>query len=250
MSLAESRSPSRLDIGQSLQEILNTFARNIGPLALMGLVLGYAPAALVDLGRALGGNDGGYFLLVALGGVASLIARPILAGAVIYMTLRDLDGTPATLAECISAGRRRWGTLLGLTIWSGLLIGLGFIFLVVPGVILALRWCVAGPLVVLGGRTIRDTMQRSATLTAGRRWAIFLLGLTVCIGLVVLAVLLGLLQEALTPIAGKVWAGVLTNPLANVSFDLTFPITAAVIFRQLRDHSEGVRTEALAEVFA
>ncbi|MGZ3273439.1 MAG: glycerophosphoryl diester phosphodiesterase membrane domain-containing protein [Caulobacteraceae bacterium] len=250
MSVAESRTAERLDIGLALQDVLRVLARNLGPIALLGVILSGLPIALVDLGKVLEERSAGYIVLAILGGAASLVTRPILAGALIFLAIRELDGEPATLGECLAAGRRRWGTMLGLMIWSGLLIALGAIFLIVPGVVLALRWAVAGPLVALGGRGIQDSMQRSAKLTEGRRWAMLLLYVILFVMLVVLVGLLGLVQDGLTPVLGKVLATTLIDPLSNIFLDVSFAITGAVIYRRLRGDNAGVGVAALSEVFA
>ncbi len=250
MTVAAEASIERLDIGQAIQDVLNVLVRNIGPFALLGVLLAGVPAALVAVGRLLGTVDGGYTILVILGGAVSLVTRPILAGAVIFQAVRTLDGNPASLGEYLAAGRRRWGTMLGLTIWSGLLIGVGFIFLIVPGIYLALRWAVAGPAVVFGGRGIQDSMDLSAKVTTGRRWAMLLLYVIVFVALVVFATVLNFAEEGLAAASSKVLATALINPLTNVCFDVIFPVLAAVLYRRLRGDATGVSAAALDEVFA
>jgi hypothetical protein len=250
MRVTASGSTKRLDIGQSLQDVLNVLLRNLLRLGLLGLVLAGVPFALLNLSNAYADQNPAFALLGLLGLLAVFITRPILYGAVIFLTVRELDGEPTSLRECLVAGRRQWGSLLGLMIVSGLAIGVGLVVLIVPGVYLALRWAVAGPSMVLSGRGISDSMQRSATLTEGRRWAMFLFYLIVFLVLLVALMLIGGLDGVLSLSGSKVLAATLVTPLANVLFDVSVPLVAAVLYRRLRGDAEGPATAALAEVFA
>jgi hypothetical protein len=250
MSVTASGSAQRLDIGQTLQDVVNVFTRNLGPLTLLGVLLVGAPLSAVYLGSYLAVRNPIFALLAFVGLIGSIVGRPILFGAVVFMTVRELDGEPATVAECVKAGRRRWGSVLGLMIVTGLAIGVGTILLLVPGVYLALKWAVAGPSKVLTGRGISDAMEHSTRLTAGRRWAILAVYLVVLLVVLVLAVVLGLIEEIFTPLAPKALVGALTEPLPNVCTELALPVVAAVLYRRLRDDVEGAPVATLAEVFA
>lgn len=250
MSFTASGSAARLDIGQTLQDVLRVLLRNLGALALLGFLLAGAPVAAVYASIALGAQHPIFILLGLLGLAISFVTRPILYGAVIFRTARRLDGEPAPLGECLAAGRRRWGTMLGLTIWSGLLIGLGYVFLVVPGIYLAVQWAVAGPVVVLRGRGISDSMDESARLTKGRRWAVLLFYLIVLIGLFVASLLLVIVESGLALLGSRLLNFVLENALNIVLVDVSFPLVAAVLYRRLRGDAEGPPTAVLAEVFA
>jgi hypothetical protein len=250
MSIAASgETTERLDIGQALQDVLNVVLRNLLRLALLGLVLAGVPHAFLNLSNAYAEQYPIFILPGLLGLIAAFVTRPILFGAVIFMTVRELDGQPASLRECVAAGRRRWGSLLGLMIVSGLAIGVGLVLLIVPGVYLALRWAVAGPSKVLTGRGISDAMAHSATLTEGRRWTIFLLYAVVYVVLIVLALLFGAIGYVLNS-APKYLIATVIGPLPTVCLDLTLAVVTAVLYRHLRGDAEGPPTGVLVEVFA
>jgi hypothetical protein len=189
------------------------------------------PTALLNLGNTYAEQKPAFILVALLGLVAAFVGRPILYGAVIFLTVRDLDGEPASLRECLVAGRRKWGALLGLMIVSGLAIGVGLVLLIVPGVYLALRWAMAGPSMVLSGRGISDSMARSATLTEGRRWAMFLFYLVVFAVLFVALMLCGAVAGVLS-LTGSKLLGALAAPVINVLFDVSVPLAAAVLYRR------------------
>jgi hypothetical protein len=250
MSITATDTTQRLDIGAMLQELLSAIGRNIGSFGLLGLVLVGAPSALLAVGRALGEANFGFALLGFLGFLATVVARPIFYGAVIHGTLRQLDGDPASMAECLKAGRRRWGTMLGLMISTGLLVGLGLVFLIVPGVILALRWAVAGPVVVTGGRGSSDAMGRSAKLTEGRRWSMFLFYLVILLTLVCAAAAIVAVGAGVAAVTSDVVTAVVVSPLYNICMEVVLAAASAVLFRRLRSDKEGLADDTLAEVFA
>jgi hypothetical protein len=250
MSITVTDTTQRLDIGAMLQDLLSVLGRNIGKFGLLGLVLSGAPSALVAVGRTLGETNFGFALLGLLGVLATLVVRPILYGAIIHGSLRQLDGEPASMSECFAAGRRRWGTMLGVLISTGVLTGLGLVFLIVPGVILALRWAVAGPVVVTSGRGIADSMERSAKLTKGRRWSMFLFGLVVFLALVCALAAVAAIGFGVGSVTSEVFAAVIVNPLYNICSDVAFAASSAVMFHRLRADKEGPAADTLAEVFA
>jgi hypothetical protein len=260
MSVSVPASTSRLDIGKVLTDGLGVLTRNFGPLFLLALLLQGVPSALSAWGEVIGrGNPlGGLFQ--AVGGLASLVTVPILACALIYGTMRGLDGKPASMEECFKAGTTRWLPMLGLMIGAGFLVAVGCILLIVPGVLLALRWSVAGAVLMLEGRGIPESMGRSADLTRNRRGSIFLLFLIFFgVEFVLQAVLnaLGLgyqtaglgLGFALSPVHRPALV-ILLTPLVSIATTLVFTSVATALYRELRGDHDGGNPEALKEVFA
>lgn len=84
---------------------------------------------------------------------------------------------------------------LGISILLFLIVFVGLILLVVPGIIFALMFSFAGFLVVEKGMNPVKALKESARLTKGNRWKLFLLGLAL-LGLTILGMIplfLGLL---------------------------------------------------------
>jgi hypothetical protein len=263
MSVSVTGSGKPLDIGKILTDGLGVLAQNFGPLFLMALLLQGLPSAVVAWGQVLGPGNlfGGMF--AAVGGLASLVTVPMLNCALIYGVMRGLEGRPAALDECLRAGTQRWLPMLGLMIGSGLLIGLGCILLIVPGVLLALRWSVAAPILVLEDRGIPESMGRSADLTRNRRWSIFLLfliyfGIQFVLQAALSAVGVGYQVAGLGLSWGFPFGGfghrpaivILLTPLISVCVSLLLSAIATALFRELRGDKEGGNPEVLDEVFA
>jgi hypothetical protein len=101
---------------------------------------------------------------------------PIYAGGIITALLQRMSGSRITYAEAIRAGVHHWGRLFGARIVAGLIIGLGFLALIIPGVIFAIRYCLVDEVVVVEGRGAMISRLRSTYLTRGKGFQIFLAG--------------------------------------------------------------------------
>ena len=89
----------------------------------------------------------------------------------------DKDGRRPGYFEAISVGLRTWGRLFSARFFAGLWIVFGLILLVVPGIVLLVRYAFIDAVVVLEGIGGDRARRRSAELTRGLRWQIFLAGL-------------------------------------------------------------------------
>ena len=63
--------------------------------------------------------------------------------------------------------------LLGLGIVAGIAIGIGFLLLIVPGLILMTIWSVAAPVLVLERAGVFASLGRSRELVRGNGWQVF-----------------------------------------------------------------------------
>jgi len=102
-----------------------------------------------------------------------------------------IDGRPPRVGMMFE-GFDRFGDAFVAYLVRSILVAIGFVFLIVPGIILSLMW--AFTFAVIGETPLGfwEAMQRSAVLTEGYRWRLFLLALA-C----VLVLLLGLLAFCL-----------------------------------------------------
>ena len=69
----------------------------------------------------------------------------------------------------------RIALVVGLSLVMGIGIGLGCILLIVPGILLAVRWALAIPAAVLEDKGVGDSLSRSSELSEGNRWRIFVI---------------------------------------------------------------------------
>ena len=74
-------------------------------------------------------------------------------------------GRPAGVMESFARVRSRIAAVIGLSFSVGFLVILACVALIVPGVLLAVRWSLAVPAMVLEDKGIGEAMSRSTELT-------------------------------------------------------------------------------------
>lgn len=243
-------STKRLDIGRVLADGLGALSSNFGPFFLLALLLEGLPAGIGAYGQIMSKANAGFGIFTVAGGAATIVTSPMLQAALIYGTMRMLEGRPASISDCLTVARKNWLKLLGLAILTGLGFLLGFLLLFVPGILLLLRWSVAAPLVVMEGRGIREAMGRSVGLTRNHRWSIFLLVLIFIAVIFVIEIGLAVLSSIFNGLANSALLATYLSPLINtVTVLISYPVVAA-LFRHLRGDGDDAAPDQLAEVFA
>ena len=202
--------------------------------------------------------------LSGLGGfvVASLlswIATILLAGLFTVIVSQAVLGHRATLGQAWAKVRPQLWRLLGLSIMSGLFIGLGALLCVIPGIYLYAALAVSAPALILERGKVFGSMGRSRHLVTDKWWRTFgILLLTVIISSIVSfvveipfllagggSILFGgldsvdtnyVLLQALTTIGGIV-AGAVTYPFAAS--------VTTLMYVDLRMRKEGLDIELM-----
>jgi hypothetical protein len=219
---------SHLDIGGVFEATGDIYKQAFGTFWIVALVL-LIPAAILQ--ALLGDSGGGGFLA----SIVQLVATAWLAGAVIRI-VQDVqeDGrVDYSVGELLGTVWPRLLAIIGLQILVGIIVGIGLILLIVPGVILALILAVSLPALVVEGKGVFDSMSRSADLTKDNRMRILGVGLLLILILFGVAILVGLLSAA-TPILGAVVGlvlGVLLYPYISM--------LTAVLYYRLVELKEG-----------
>ena len=165
---------------------------------------------------------------------------------VVYGAFRQMSGMPVSIIESLRAGLHRIPAVIGLAICSSILMALGFALLIIPGVIVATMLFVATPVCVVERLGPFGSMERSAQLTKGHRWAIF----GVLVLLIVPAIIVGALidttaeiaelNEHLASIAHVAWDGI---------WGAAYAVLVIAVYHDLRVVKEGVDTAQIAAVF-
>jgi hypothetical protein len=184
-------------------------------------------------------------ILVWLGiTIVSSLLVSFKATAVSYSSGTD----DSTLASSLSVAFRRMLPVLGLSWLTALGIGFSAIALLVPAFILATRWAVAVPVLVLERKGITESMARSAELTKGLRWQVF--------GLILIYLLVSGVASYVIPAVAGGQAQLHTNLPVLIVYALVeaiLPVIATAgctaIFEELRRIKEGGSARQLAEVF-
>lgn len=101
-----------------------------------------------------------------------LIFGPLCLGAVIYALDRRWQDRQVGYVESMRVGIRNWIRMFIATLVANILIGIGCILFLIPGIILALRFSLLGMTVILEGRSGEAARSRSSDLMRGRMWAV------------------------------------------------------------------------------
>ncbi|MFW5775913.1 MAG: hypothetical protein ACOCZB_01355 [Spirochaetota bacterium] len=174
--------------------------------------------ALADIGAV----GGGMSVVMAIGGLAYLLAHAMTVG----MADIALKGEKANLGNGWARLAPRIVPVVLTTILVGVLVGLGFVLLVIPGVILAFFLMFAYISVMVDGAGAFQSVGNSFKFVGknfGATFVIFLviLGLALLVGLVSFVLnLIPVLGQLLTLVLSAVYAGFITILLVGVYNEL------------------------------
>lgn len=131
-----------------------------------------------------------------MGALGAPIVEAPLITALHVVAVREIDeGHRPTLRRTVAAGVVTLPLVAPVVILYTLGIIGGLVLLVIPGIVLAVRWLVAAPAVVIEGVRGPAALARSRDLTSGFFWRGF--------AVLVVPIALGVLIDPLVPNAGR-----------------------------------------------
>jgi hypothetical protein len=188
--------------------------------------------------------------------LATFVGATILQAVLVHATVIDQEGQRPKIGESLSIGLRAFWPLVGVGILSAIAYALGFMLLIVPGVMLLCAWCVAAPALITEGTGVTGAFKRSAVLTRGNRWRIFGLGLMVVLIVIGISLVIGLVSGlgvlalgAFGLIGLAQGLGLVLNVLVQALSTMVGAAGVAVLFVELRRVREG-GGDHLAKIFA
>ncbi len=174
--------------------------------------------------------------------ILGLVLGPLATAALTYGVFQRLRGRDTSIGECIGKGLSFLIPVVGVAIVTGLAIGLGFLALVVPGIILACGLFVAPVVAVIEKTGVGASISRSWEITQGYKKTIF------CI-FILLAIVSWGLNFILTKAVGAGAVGILVG-VPFYGFVAAFWATLQVVaYQELRGEKESTDLEELASVF-
>lgn len=181
-----------LTVGEILGTAVTVLRRSLAPLVLTALVVGVLSAAVTVGVLAAAGTLQAYaeatWLEDVLRGGTSIPASILvsaLAGLIVSVTgAQVVAGVATVYAGALAQGRDgrgelagrlrgRWPALLAVAVVVGVLVSLGLMLLVVPGVLAYLVLALAASVVAMERSGLSDSLRRSAALSRGHRGRIF-----------------------------------------------------------------------------
>jgi hypothetical protein len=189
----------KLDVGKVFSRIFELYTSQASVYLPAALIL-YLPLALVT-GAVLTGSGGllVLLLLIALGFVTGFIYQGL-----VVRSVQDLqDGQrDLSIGELFRSVIPVLGSLILVGIVGGIAEGIGFLLLIVPGVILVTIWAVVAPAIVIENKSF-DAFGRSYELTRGNFWQVLAV-------IVVLFVIQFIIQRIFGAIGGGISNSVVT----------------------------------------
>ncbi|MCZ6604645.1 MAG: hypothetical protein O7A03_05820 [Alphaproteobacteria bacterium] len=198
--------------------------------------------------------------------ISALLLQLLVAGAVAHATALLLLGRTANVLACLTTALERFFTVLGITLFQLVLIGVPMLVgltlvstgaaigavvvfaAVIGGLFILAVWWVAIPACVIEGHSVRHSLERSAELTGGYRWKV--LGLVLSIGLISISIQMILAALTMPGEASLGFVKTMNLISAGVTALIaTFAyIVAAVTFHELRTNKQGGTTPGQAVV--
>ena len=252
-----------LNIGAVIGETFSVIGRKFVDLVVLGLVFVGVPTLLIALfssqmlERTLEGGtfevnfSFGYFLASLLYSLFPFM----LQAAVVHTTVTSLNRGSSDTGEAIGTALRALLPLFIVSILMSIGLTIGFLLLIIPGLILLTVWAVVVPALVIDKAGIFGSFGRSADLTRGSRWQIFGLILIGYVILFILGAVLGLLSIGVGA-AGVMASGGISMPamLMSVVVDTALAIVGAVgvsvLYVHLRELKDGTRVDHIGDVFS
>ena len=230
----------RFRVGQVIERSFSTTARNFIPffaisfgLTLLAYILIFV---LAFFGLAGIKFDEEYFELSARLFITFLVVSvsifgifTLLFSTIVYATVQDLTGGRPAIGACVV---HAWGRLLpviGVTILLILMLGIGFIFLIIPGIILFGIFGLASSAAVVEPSGVVDSFRTSAALTKGNRWRVLGVFVLVFVIELVIGLIAGALSLAISLTFGSAVIELLTT-IAQILLQAFFFVFNTVVF--------------------
>jgi hypothetical protein len=255
----------QFSIGRVVERTFKAFGSNFVAYAVIAVIFVALPTVAVawiqqdflkeatGAGRGLGlfGSPVGWAESIGIQ-LFHLAMGAAAQAAIIYGVTTGLAGRQAGLGEMLSKGLANWWLIVLIVICTTVMSFLGYLLIVVPGLMLAIRWLVAVPAQVMEGRGVFASMGRSAELTKGNRWSIFGLLLVSVLIMLAIELVIGLVVApgiAFAQALNSTIFQLIAAPLLSLVITPLFAAGAASLYFELRSTKEGVGVEKLASVF-
>jgi hypothetical protein len=181
-----------------------------------------------------------------------LIAQPLSVGATTYAMSERYLQHPVTIGEALRAAWKRYATLLWAQAIVGLVIMVGFLLLIIPGILWALSYALVAPVIMLEPVSARQGRQRSWELVSGERGKVFLVLVIVSI---LTAVVSGGVEAILpwlvdtTSLSGQLTLQVISQLVSYLVLPVP-TIATVLLYYDLRIRKEGFDLEMLSRALA
>ena len=238
-------------VGGVLKRSFSTFFANIVPFGVLALIL-YLPTLIygfASLSELESGVVTGYSVGDVVITLLSFVLTYILVAALVYGTVQHLGGQRPSLGAIVSRGLATIVPVVVIAVLLTLVVSIGFVLLIVPGIFLTVVYAVVIPAAVVERPGIIGSFKRSWELTKGHRWPVLGILLVLLVILFVLAAVIGAIAGVVFFTMGDFTALVVVNYVISAFSGALMSVTIAVTYHDLRVAKEGATSAQIAAVF-
>jgi len=218
-----------IDVGAVIRRVFKIYVDQASVLMPTAAAVFVLTGIVTELLVATG--SGGLALLALL---VSLVATTLFTGMVVELVADIQDGRrDSSVGQLIGAVTPVLGQLILVALVTGILEGIGFVLLIVPGLILFTIWAVVAPVVVIERPGGLRALGRSRELVKGHGWQVFGVVLVLFVGVVAASFILEEAASAAGTAVGlvvRVVVGILAAPISALA--------AAVLYFELRARAQ------------
>lgn len=264
MSTAESLPSSsrrRFEMSNVLELTFSAIGKNAGIFFGAAILLVGLPSLLIGLWSIQFVNNNPYnpygsasaeiALLGFAGAIVAWIGSVLMQGTVLKAAINGFNGKKTSFGDALATGFGRFLPLVGAGIVVSIGTALGYILLIVPGVILSIIWVLTAPVIVGEKRNVFSSMQRSRDLTRNHRWAIFFL-------IIVYLIVVGIISAVSNFVGAAVGAAGATehfyllailDAVVAVVLGVLSSAGVSALYFELRSSKEGMVPDQIASIF-
>lgn len=188
------------------------------------IVIVLAAIPIIALTAASRDESGGGLLVAGIAWLVSIIVGLLVysrfAGLIVNLMVQSVRGTKLSFSQALEAGKPYGWKLIGFLILYSIAVSIGYLFFVLPGIILMVWFSMGAFVIVDEKRGVIEAFSRSKELVKGRFWEVF--------GVIGVFQIISVL--AIIPFLG--WIGALVLSVA-------YAAASAVRYIQLKDFKDG-----------
>ncbi len=224
----------RLDVGAVIRRVFDIYVDQ-APVLLPASAVVFVISGIIAALLFAAGNG-----LALVGFLISFVAGTVFTGMIVELVADVQDGRrDHTAGELLRAVAPVLGQLILVGIVAAIGIGIGFVLILVPGLILMTIWAVAAPVVVLERPNgVARALGRSRELVRGNGWQVFGVVFLLAFMVQVLAGIVDVAAASASSAVGivvRVVLGILVGPLSALA--------AAVLYFELRNVQPAAAAE-------
>jgi hypothetical protein len=236
----------------NLASLITVVAIVVVPLSFVGALVSEAVASSSEhtvtvLGQTETISDRTFAAVILgslIGALVAVVISAVLQAAMMRAAALATIGDPVDVQASYRWGFKRFGSVILVALLVGLVVGIGFILLVIPGIIFLTLLSVSIPALVIENRRGTDAMKRSWDLAKTSFWHV--------LGVIVVAALItGLVSGVVSSIGGDQWfVRWIFSAIAQI---ITAPFSALVsvlLYLDLRARKEALTADSLRSELA